>query len=93
VRLPAFYFYLNSIKKTQSNMDCNYDVGHNYDKKLQESGNDDLPDNYAPEAAVDQDGLQFGFGSSKPGRKDKDGNQIITVVDRSGIHEIGVKWC
>ena len=33
------------------------------------------------------------FGSSKPGRCDKEGNPIITVVDRSGIHEIGVSWC
>ncbi|KAI9435991.1 hypothetical protein H4582DRAFT_1817148, partial [Lactarius indigo] len=29
----------------------------------------------------------------KPGRHDKEGNQIITVIDRSGIHEIGVSWC
>ena len=35
----------------------------------------------------------LGFGSSKPGRRDKDGNLIMTVVDRSGIHEIGVSWC
>lgn len=33
------------------------------------------------------------FGSSKPGRYDKEGLPIITVVDRSGIHEIGVNWC
>jgi hypothetical protein len=33
------------------------------------------------------------FGSSKPGRYDKEGNPIITVVDRSGVHEIGVSWC
>ncbi|KAH9011246.1 hypothetical protein EDB84DRAFT_1445273, partial [Lactarius hengduanensis] len=25
--------------------------------------------------------------------RDKEGNQIITVIDRSGIHEIGVSWC
>ena len=74
-------------------MDYNYDVGHDYDEEIQESGDDNLPDDYGPDAAVDQDGLQFGFGSSRPGRKDKDGNQIITVVDRSGIHEIGVRWC
>jgi hypothetical protein len=34
-----------------------------------------------------------GFGSSKPGCSDKDRKPIITVVDRSGIHEIGVSWC
>jgi hypothetical protein len=35
----------------------------------------------------------LGFGSSKPGRRDKEGNPIITVIDRSGVHEIGVSWC
>ncbi|KAI9432452.1 hypothetical protein H4582DRAFT_1821080 [Lactarius indigo] len=35
----------------------------------------------------------LGFDSPKPGRHDKEGNQIITVIDRSGIHEIGVSWC
>jgi hypothetical protein len=34
-----------------------------------------------------------GLGYSKPGRRDKDGNPIITVVDRSGVHEIGISWC
>jgi CxC2 like cysteine cluster associated with KDZ transposases len=33
------------------------------------------------------------FGSSKPGRHDKEGNPIMTIVDRSGVHEIGVSWC
>ncbi|KAN0138021.1 hypothetical protein V8E53_004156 [Lactarius tabidus] len=33
------------------------------------------------------------FGNSKPGRHDKEGNPILTIVDRSGIHEIGVSWC
>ena len=33
------------------------------------------------------------FGSSKPGRHNKEGRPIITVVDRSGVHEIGVSWC
>ena len=33
------------------------------------------------------------FGSSKPGRYDNNGHPIITVIDRSGIHEIGVSWC
>ncbi|KAH9048382.1 hypothetical protein EDB84DRAFT_1434385 [Lactarius hengduanensis] len=35
----------------------------------------------------------LGFGNSKPGHRDKEDNPIITVVDRSGIHEIGVSWC
>ncbi|KAF8262976.1 hypothetical protein EI94DRAFT_1599801, partial [Lactarius quietus] len=33
------------------------------------------------------------FGSSKPGRHDKEGHPIMTVIDRSSIHEIGVSWC
>jgi hypothetical protein len=44
-------------------------------------------------AAADQDGVQFGFGSSNLGRSDNGGNPIITVIDRSGVHEIGVSWC
>jgi CxC2 like cysteine cluster associated with KDZ transposases len=66
-------------------MDCDYD------EECQESSDDILQDEYA--AAADHDGLQFVFGSSNPGRTDKDGNPIITVVDRSGVHEIGVNWC
>lgn len=52
---------------------------------------DDLQDEYV--AVANQDDLQLGFGSSKPGRNDKDGNPIITAIDRSGVHEIGVRWC
>ena len=37
--------------------------------------------------------FQLGFSSSRPGLIDKDGNPIITVVDRSEIHEIDVRWC
>jgi CxC2 like cysteine cluster associated with KDZ transposases len=44
-------------------------------------------------AATDQDAFQLGFGSSKPGQNDKDGNPVITIIDRSGIHEIGIRWC
>jgi len=33
-------------------------------------------------AAIDQGVFQLGFGSSKPGRNDKDGNPVITV-----------RWC
>ncbi|KAI9431655.1 hypothetical protein H4582DRAFT_1822223 [Lactarius indigo] len=35
----------------------------------------------------------LGYNNSKPGRRDKDGNPIITVIDRSGVHDIGVSWC
>jgi hypothetical protein len=60
-------------------------------EECQESGDDVLQDEYA--AAADQDALQFGFGSSNPGRNDQEGNPIITVIDRSGVHEIGINWC
>jgi hypothetical protein len=59
-----------------------------YDEECQD-GSDDILQN----AAADQDGLQFGFGGSKSGYTDKDGNPIITIIDRSGVHEIGVSWC
>jgi hypothetical protein len=66
-------------------MDCDH-----YDEN-QESGEDVLQDGHVP--ATDKDEVLFGFNSSIPGLKDKDGNTIITVVDRSGIHEIGASWC
>jgi hypothetical protein len=62
-----------------------------YGEECESSSNDILADEYL--AAVEQDAFQFGFGSSKPGRNDKDGNPIITIIDRSGIHEIGIRWC
>ena len=37
--------------------------------------------------------LDLSFGSSKPRHYDNNRHPIITVVDRSGIHEIGVSWC
>ena len=57
----------------------------------EEAGDEILQDECA--AAGDQDGVQLGFGSSNPGRSDSDGNPIITVIDRSGVHDIGVSWC
>jgi hypothetical protein len=66
-------------------MDCDYN------EDCQESGDDILPDQCM--AAAGQDGVRFCFGSSSAGRSDNDGNPIITVIDRSGVHEIGVSWC
>jgi hypothetical protein len=66
-------------------MDCS--------EEFQETGNDDPPNEYTSAAAPGQDGDYLGFDSPKPGHKDKDGNPIITVIDRSGVHEIGVIWC
>lgn len=33
------------------------------------------------------------FGNIKHQQHDKHGHPLITIVDRSGIHEIGVSWC
>jgi hypothetical protein len=66
-------------------------VSYNHDEELQESGEENPQDKYVP--AANHDGLQLNFGGAKPGRNDKDGNPIITVIDRSGVHEIGVSWC
>jgi CxC2 like cysteine cluster associated with KDZ transposases len=41
----------------------------------------------------DDAAANLGFGSSKPGCQDKEGNPMMTIVDRSGIHEIGIGWC
>jgi len=50
-----------------------------------------LADEYP--AAIDQDVLQLGFGSSKPRQIDKGNDPVITVIDRSGVYEICVRWC
>ena len=59
------------------------------------SSDDGLADECAQYVAAaehsHQDAFQLDFGSSRPGKIDKDGNPIITVVDRTGIHEIGVR--
>lgn len=64
-----------------------------YEEECEGSGNDISVDDLEYPAAVDQGTFQLGFGSSKPGKNDKDGNPVITIINRSGIHEIGVQWC
>ncbi|KAN0121377.1 hypothetical protein V8E52_003273 [Russula decolorans] len=59
--------------------------------KSDSSSDDILADEYP--AVADQGAFQLGFGSSKPGRNDNDSNPVITIIDRSGVHEIGVRWC
>jgi hypothetical protein len=66
-------------------------IDFDYEEGCESSSDDILADEYP--AAVEQDTFQLGFGSSKPGQNDKDGNRIITIIDRSGIHEIGIRWC
>jgi|SRR5580693_7394328 hypothetical protein len=48
---------------------------------------EEIRSSHEDDAAPDVD-----FGSSTR-RQDQEGNPIITVIDRSGIHEIGVSWC
>jgi hypothetical protein len=62
-----------------------------YEEECEGSSDDILADEYP--AGVDRGAVQLGFGSSMPGQNDKDSNQVITVIDRSGVHEIGVRWC
>ena len=62
------------------------------DKEECDDSSDDILADECP-AAVDQEAFELGFGSSKAGNNDKDGNPVITIVDRSGVHEIGVRWC
>jgi|SRR5882757_1394680 len=68
-----------------SQMDCDHD------EECQESEDDSLQDKCA--SAADPVGVESDFCGSKPGPKDEEGNRVITVIDRSGIHEIGVSWC
>src|SRR5260221_3552548 len=49
---------------------------------------DILVDEYP--AAANQGYLRLGFSSSKP---EQNSNPVITIIDRSGVHEIGVRWC
>ncbi len=79
------FMLLTPFKHAITQMDVDYE------EEFEGSSDDNLADAYP--AAADQDTFQLGFGSSKPGPKDKDDNPIITVIDRSGIHEIGVRWC
>jgi len=66
-------------------------VDFDYEEEFEGSSDDILADEYP--AAIDQDAFQLGFGSSRPGKNDKDGNPVITIIDRSGIHKIGIRWC
>ncbi len=61
-----------------------------YEEECETSGNDSdiLVDEYP--AAANQGDLRLGFSSSKP---EQNSNPVITIIDRSGVHEIGVRWC
>ena len=64
-----------------------FDYGEECESSTDEVLGDECP------AAIDQDAFQLGFGGSKPGQINKDGHPVITIIDRSGVHEIGVRWC
>jgi hypothetical protein len=66
-------------------------VDFDREEECEDSSDDILVGEYP--AAIDQGAFQLGFGSSKPGLNDKNGNPVITIIDRSGVHEIGVRWC
>jgi CxC2 like cysteine cluster associated with KDZ transposases len=68
-------------------------MGVDFGEECETSG-DDIPVDEYP-AAADQGELQLGsgFGSSTPKRNSNYDNPIITIIDRSGVHEIGVRWC
>ena len=63
----------------------------NHEEAYESSSDNMLADEYP--SVVNQGAFQFGIGSSRPGQNDKYGNPVITIVNRSGIHEIGVRWC
>ena len=62
-----------------------------YEEECEGSSDDVLADEHP--AAVDQGAFQLGFGNSKPGQNDNNRNPVVTIIDRSGVHEIGVRWC
>ena len=61
--------------------------------KLQTQKDCDEEEFHTGSSNEDDATADFCFGSSKPGRRDKNGNPIMTIVDRSGVHEIGISWC
>jgi hypothetical protein len=69
-------------------------MGFGDEEECDESSSDDAPADEYPAAAGHADGkFHLGFGSSRPGQVGKDDDPVITVIDRSGVHEIGVRWC
>jgi len=77
------------MPKSYSIMELHKDF--DYEEECEGSSDEIIADEYP--AAVDQEEFQFGFSRSKPDKNDNDDNPIITIIDRSGIHEIGVRWC
>jgi hypothetical protein len=87
VKLCAVKFLFAKISGLNMQLQMDFD----YEEECEGSSDDMLADEC--QAAAEQGAFQLGFGSSGPGQNDKDGNPVLTVIDRSGVHEIGVRWC
>ena len=61
------------------------------DEEEFDDSSDDIVVDECP-TVVDREAFEPGF-SSKAGKNDKDGNPVITIIDRSGVHEISIRWC
>ena len=77
------------MPKSHSIMELHKDF--DYEEECEGSSDEIIADEYP--AAVDQEEFQFGFSRSKPDKNGNDNDPIITIIDRSGVHEIGVRWC
>jgi len=62
-----------------------------YEEQLESSSDGVLADECP--TATEKGPFQLGFGSSTGSQNDKFGDPVITVIDRSGVHEIKVRWC
>ncbi|KAI9431069.1 hypothetical protein H4582DRAFT_2060255 [Lactarius indigo] len=82
-RWTGKYFISSWMREVGSQMDCDDE-----DRQVGSQNEYDTAADFGFGTAAD-----LGFNNSKPGRRDKDGNPIITVIDRSGVHDIGVSWC
>jgi CxC2 like cysteine cluster associated with KDZ transposases len=89
--MPKSHCALWSFLCFKSHLKTQLQMDFDYEKECKGSNDNVLADEYL--AAVDQGTFQLGFGSSKPGQNDKNGDPVITVIDQSGIHEIGIQWC
>jgi len=75
--------------ESHSKMQLQMDVDN--EEEYENCSDDIIADEYP--AAGSQEEFQLGFDNSKPSRNDKYGNRLITIIARSGVHEIGIRWC
>ncbi len=89
--MPKSHCVIWSFSCSKSHLKMQLQVDFNHKEECEGSSDNILADEYL--AAVDQGTFQLGFSSSKPRQNNKNGGSVITVIDRSGVHEIGVRWC